>query len=111
MQQNSPRPRCIDFKPRRTNSLLGFATIEFPSRIVIGEIPVLRAGERCWAAPPGKPKIDRDGRAVLKANGKADYTALIWFADKEAKRRWEEAVVDAVREAYPEALADDGGAP
>lgn len=112
MQQSNPRaPRCVDFKPRRSNSLLGFATIEFPSKIVIGEIPVLRSGDRFWAAPPGRPKIDREGRAILKANGKQDYAALIWFSDKEAKRRWEEGVVEAVREAYPEALDDEEGAP
>jgi hypothetical protein len=111
VQQTSPKPKWIEFKPRRTNTLLGFAVIEFPSKTIIGEAPVCRGGDKVLATPPAKPKIDREGRVLRKPNGKPDYVKLIWFSDKEAQKRWQAAVVDAVREAYPEASADDGGAP
>jgi hypothetical protein len=77
--------------------------------MVMSDIVVCRSGDRVWAAPPGKPKIDRDGRAIRKANGKQDYVAITWFADKDAKRRFEDSVVEAVRESYPQALTEGEG--
>jgi hypothetical protein len=37
-----------------------------------------------------------------QANGKIDYSSVITFSDKESKKRFEDAVVEAVREAHPD---------
>jgi hypothetical protein len=88
------------------HTLLGFATIEHPSGIVVSDVGLFRDGDSVWANPPGKPKIDREGRVIRKADNRFDYTKLIWPADKHTQLRWWQAVIAAVREDFPDALEE-----
>jgi hypothetical protein len=69
------------------------------------DVPVLASNGKLWAAMPGKPLIDRDGRAMLDARGKQRYSPVLEWTDKQAGDRFSQAVVDAVRAEHgPEAL-------
>jgi hypothetical protein len=85
-----------DFRALRKNSLRGFVRVRLPSGMVLSDV-ALHAGSdnKAWAAPPAKPMIDREGHVL----------PVIAFATKEHRDRFSAVVVDAVREAHPEALA------
>jgi hypothetical protein len=56
-------------------------------------------------APPVRPWID--GKAVVTDEaGKVRYQPLITFSTHGCRSRWSDAVLDAVREVFPDALAD-----
>ena len=97
-------PRILDFRSVPKNSLVGFAKVEFPSRMVINDITILTGERGPWASPPSKPQLDRDGNVLRDQNGKIRYSPIIEFADRETRTRWSNAVIDALRAAHPEAL-------
>ncbi len=99
-----PAAICTEWKPIGKNSLIGAAKIEFPSGMVMDEVLVFQAAGRRWAMPPGRPMVDAAGVVLRDANGKPRYVQLIDFVDKAARSRWSDAVIAAVRAAFPEAL-------
>jgi hypothetical protein len=52
-----------------------------------------------WAAPPSRPKLDRERKQVVEA-GKPKYEPVITFTDTGTKTCWSEALMKA----NPEAL-------
>ena len=97
---------CIAWKPLPRNTLCGFAAIQHVSGLILSDVTVHQKGERVWASPPGKPKLDPNGTALRdRETGKVDYAQIIWFADDTLRRRWSDAVVDAVKRDFPEAFA------
>jgi hypothetical protein len=97
--------KIVDWRPLRRNTLLGFATVEMPSGMVMAEIGIMRADRGEWAAPPSKPQIDRDGVGMKDAAGKLKYTPIISFTSKEVRDRFSNAVIEALRAAHPEVFA------
>ena len=96
------RMRCVAWKPLQRNTLLGFATIQHASGLVLSDITVHRKGERCWASPPGKPKLDQSGTALRdRETGKIEYVQIVSFEPDALRHRWSDAVVDAVRRDFP----------
>jgi hypothetical protein len=59
-------------------------------------------------APRKKPVLDRDGRQV-KPDGKPQYAAVLKWRDRDLNDRFSTAVVELVRQDYPDAL--NGEAP
>ena len=67
-----------EFRPQRSGALLGFATVEIAAiGLTVRDCPVLESGGRRWVNLPGRPVVDRDGRAktedgkrVLRAHGR-----------------------------------------
>jgi hypothetical protein len=102
----APPPRCTKFVPLQKASLLGFATIEFASGVVMSDISIHQNGSRCWASPPAKPMLDKDGVAVRESNGKVKYNAVVRFSDPSIQRKWSEQVLFAVRDAFPDAIPE-----
>jgi hypothetical protein len=82
---------------------LGFFKAEFPSGVIIDDIPILTSDRGPWASPPSKPMINRDGVVLKDEAGKI----RIEFRSKEIRNRWSDAVIDALRAAHPEVF--DGG--
>lgn len=75
--------------------------------MIIAEISVHRDGEgHHWASPPSKPMIDRDGRVMRDRDGKTRWQPLITFSNKNARDQWSAAVVQAVHDHAPQALAE-----
>ena len=56
--------RCLSWRPYQRNTLLGFATIEHASGLVISDVTVHGRDGRFWAGPPARPKLDGDGIAL-----------------------------------------------
>jgi hypothetical protein len=89
----------------RRNTLLGFATIEHASGLVLTDIAVHEKEGRAWAAAPSKPMISADGSVMREADtGKVRYVSIVTFTDDVIRRRWSDAVVAAVRRDYREAF-------
>jgi hypothetical protein len=95
--------RLVGWRPLRQGKLYGFAEIEL---MVVGlriaEIPVLRGSEGPWAALPGKPELERDGRTVrLGTDGKAVYRDLLAWRSRKLRDAFSKRVVGLVRTSYP----------
>jgi hypothetical protein len=99
-----PPARCLDWRPLRKGSLLGFATVQFGSGQVVHDIPVHQAGSRSWANPPGKPWVGSDDRVVRDEKGKVKYAPVISFSNHGVQRHWSDQVLRALREAYTNAI-------
>jgi hypothetical protein len=88
----------------------GFATVELPIGLVIGDIAVCIAHGCPWVSLPARPILDRDGAAMRDAAGKIRYAPILRWRDRALGDRWSDAVVELVRGHDPGAL-DDGAAP
>ena len=100
--------RLVGWRPIAKGSLRGFAVVELPIGLKIHDIPVFIGTNGPWASLPNKPQIDRDGRQKVGANGKAAFSPILEWRDKDLRDRFSEAVVGLVRDAHPDAL--EGGA-
>jgi hypothetical protein len=93
------RTQLLAFTPHSSGSLIGFADFELPSGLRMLGCTVHVQGPRCWIKPPGKPKIDKDGRAAREMDAKRiAYTACIGFRDA-IRRRWSDAILACLAEA------------
>lgn len=102
---------ATNWRPLRKGALVGFVTVTMPSGLTLHEVSVLETSGRFWASPPSKPMIDRHGVAMIDDNGKRRFASLIEFADRDTRSRWSAAVLEALRAAFPEALAVQPAAP
>ncbi|WP_114910734.1 hypothetical protein [Acidibrevibacterium fodinaquatile] len=96
-----------DWKPLRRGTLRGFVTVSMPSGMIVREVSIGQSHGRAWAMPPSKPMIDRNGCVMLDDAGRRRYSPVIEFISKSVRDRWSSSVVDALREAHPEALANE----
>ena len=88
----APRPepkrmRLIAWKPLVKNGLRGFATVLLPI---------------AWASLPSKPQLDQDGQHKRDVNGKAAYSPILEWKDRDLSDRFSQAVVALVRAEYPD---------
>ena len=102
---SSASMRCIDWRPFERNTLRGFATLQMRSGIVMSDIGIHQKGDKCWASPPGRPKLDPNGVAVRnRETGKIDYFSIVSFSSDQLRRRWSDEAIVAVRRDHPEAF-------
>jgi DNA-binding cell septation regulator SpoVG len=94
----------IDWRPKRQNSLLGFAKVEFASGMIVSDVTILTGNNGPWASPPSKPQVSRDGTVMKDASGKVRYSPVIEFRSKEIRDRFSAQIIDALRDAHPEAF-------
>jgi|SRR6516162_6149568 hypothetical protein len=94
--------RLLGWRPVRQGKLYGFAEVELPIGLIIGEIPLLRGPEGLWAVLPSKPELDRDGRTVRTGgDGKALYREIMRWRSRRLRTAFSERVVALVRAAHP----------
>ena len=94
--------RLLGWRPLRQGKLYGFAEVELPIGLIIGEIPLLRGPEGLWAVLPSKPELDRDGRTVRTGgDGKALYREIMRWRSRRLRTAFSERVVALVRAAHP----------
>ena len=94
-----------DWRPVRKGALLGFARVELPSGMILADCTVMTGERGPWVSPPSKPMIGRDGTALKDADtGRVKYQPIIEFASREIRDRFSTAVVEALRDAHPEAF-------
>jgi DNA-binding cell septation regulator SpoVG len=89
-----------------SGTLRGFATVRLPIGLVIVDCPVHRGSRGPWAALPGRPVIDDNGRhaADPQRPNKRRWAAMGYWIDRDLTDRGSTAVVKLVRNADPEAL-------
>ena len=92
--------RASDWRPLERNTLRGFVTLTLePSGLVLHDCAVHRKEDREWVGLPRKPQLDRDGQPRRDtATGKQLYTAVVEIPDRDARARFQEAALAAVRE-------------
>lgn len=98
--------KVLDWRGRRSGSLRGYCKVRFASGIEIADIGVHQAGSKIWAAPPSKPMLNRDGAALRDEGGKIKYAPVISFQTHGVRSSWSRQIIAALREQYPEALAE-----
>lgn len=59
---------------------------------------------RAWCALPGKIRLDNTGKVRSDAAGKPLYAAVLQWRNRELGDRFSDAVIAAIRWAYPGAL-------
>jgi hypothetical protein len=95
-----------DYVARRANSLRGFVRVTLPSGMVLHDVGVHVNAGRAWAMPSSKDMLDRAGTAARDDHGKIRYLPVVGFTIKELRDKFSDAVIEAVRQAYPDVLAD-----
>jgi hypothetical protein len=90
--------RLVQYQPPNA-SLIGLAKIDF-NGWVVARIPIFRRNDGSLSVgAPNAPEVDLDGRQRLRADGKRQFWAVVTFADRAAKERWERSVLTALASA------------
>jgi hypothetical protein len=97
----------IALREFRSGSLRAFCGVRLPSGLELYEVTIHVQGGRCWASPPARPQLDKDGRPLRDDRGKIRYTAIVGFALPGLRTRWSDSIVAAVRADYPTVLVGD----
>jgi hypothetical protein len=98
--------RLLDFRPLAKGALRGLATLEPPIGLMINGIPILIGENGPWTSLPNKRQIGQDGRHKTDVNGKAQYTPVLSWRDRDLSDRFSTAVVELVRQGHPDARSD-----
>jgi hypothetical protein len=108
-----PKIRIISGKPIVKGALRFVATIGLPFGGGDLEIPGVMAFSsrgKLWANLPSKPILDQNGVHKKDESGKKAYAPFLEWSSKELRDRFSAAVIDLIKEQYPDVL-DDGGTP
>jgi hypothetical protein len=89
--------KLIAFRPwDRPGSLRGHADIDFAGWQVM-RVPIFVRGDGSLSVgSPSAAEVDGDGRQRLGEGGKKQYWPLIRFRDRDARQRFERAVLGAL---------------
>lgn len=93
------------WKPREGNTLRGFFEAHLPSGMNLHECSLHHRDSKWWIAPASKPMLSKDGQALRDDNGKIRYSPVVSFESKQARDRFNVAVLAALRRAHPEVFA------
>jgi hypothetical protein len=100
-------PSILAVWPPRRGSLLGFASVQFASGLVIHEVTVHRAGSKTWCGPPSRPWV-RDGVVVVdEITCRPKYQPVIEFATHGVRAAWSRQILEALATQHPDALRED----
>ena len=102
---STPTVSVSNWKPLSRNTMRGFVTVSHPSGLVIHEVIVHTNNGTSLASPPARPMIGNDGTPLREPNGKLRYQRIVSFVGKPVGHQWSDAVIAALRLAYPEALS------
>ena len=99
---------CISgWKARESGTLRGFFSAILPSGLELHELMLHHRDGSWWLSFPAKPLLGADGTALRDERGKIRYSApLISLAPRDARERFNQAVLDALRLAQPEVFAE-----
>jgi hypothetical protein len=87
-------------------TMLGFLSIELPSRLIINEARLMIGQNgKHWIARPAVKQVDQDGNRRLDVNGKQLWSPIVEFASRDASEKFRDLVLDALHRQHPEALS------
>lgn len=86
----------LGWRPLTKGNLRGFAKVRLGRALVINDIPVLNSSGKAWASMPGKPLVDRDGQPMRDSRGKARFSPVLEWSDRDSSDRFSAAVVEAI---------------
>ena len=107
----APRPatavKIRRWQPFRNSAgtVLGFLSIELPSGLIINDARLLvgRAG-KYWVALPAIKLTGKDGNPRLDPTGSSLWNPIVAFASRDARDRFSELVLAALRRQHPGAF-------
>jgi hypothetical protein len=102
------RPRqmeLLEWRPARKNTLVGFVSIELSNGLQVDDIAVHVRGGKAWVSFPARPMLNADGRQVMR-DGRPQYISMMCWRSRDLADRFSVAVVELVRNAYPDAFDD-----
>ena len=100
-----------NFRPQRSNTLVGFATILISElHLRIFDVAVHEKNDSRWVGLPAKPWIDRDGTVKRGDNGKIIYAPVLEFTDRATRDAFSERVIAALLIGFPKAFDDQTAA-
>jgi DNA-binding cell septation regulator SpoVG len=105
--RRAPEAKITRWSPHRNaaGTMLGFLSIALPSGLIINDAKLMigSAGKR-WIGMPSIKQVDKDGMPRLDAKGRQAWSPIIEFANSEARDRFNDLVLDALRRQHPEAF-------
>ena len=105
---NPPGVMVSDWKARSSGTLVGFFSASLPSGLELHELMVHHRDGSWWLSFPSKPMLAADGAALRDDSGKVRYSApLVSFATRQARDRFIEQVLEALRQAHPQVFATE----
>ena len=107
----APRPatalKIRRWQPFRNpaGTVLGFLSIELPSGLIINDAKLMvgRPG-KYWVALPAIKLTGKDGNPRLDPTGSSLWNPIVAFASRDARDRFNELVLAALRRQHPGAL-------
>jgi hypothetical protein len=105
---NQPAIVIADWKPRQSGTLRGFFTANLASGLVLRELMLHERDGKWWISFPSKPMLGADGVALRDERSKVRYGApLIDFASSQARNRFSDQVLEALRQAPPQSVRSE----
>jgi hypothetical protein len=98
--------RILKFTARGTNSLIGFADVQLASGMILHDVQIRVRAANVWAMPSSKAMLDRDNNTMRDDGNKVTWSNQISLVDKETRTLFSHAVIEAMRLAHPDVLAD-----
>jgi hypothetical protein len=96
---------CVNFTPRRKNTLIGFADITIRElKLTIHDVALHEKHGARWAQLPSRPWV-KDGALVTDEAGKFQYSPVLEFEGKETRDAFSRAVWSAVLARHPAEVA------
>jgi hypothetical protein len=100
---NLPGIMVSDWKSHSSGTLVGFFSAGLPSGLDLHELMLHHRDGSWWLSFPSKPMLGGDGTALRDDRGKIRYSApLVSFANRQARDRFTEQVLAALRLAQPQ---------
>lgn len=104
-----PRLKLVAWRPMLRNTLRGFADVELPIGLVVRDCPVHVSRGRAWAALPGRPQIDAEGRVRRDERGRIVYAIMLSWTSDRLRDAFSDRVVELVAAEHPEVFRDLAG--
>ena len=96
------------FKPQRSNTLYGFATILIPAlHLRIFDCTVHEKGVARWIGLPAKPQVTKEGVVRKDDRGKTAYSPVLEFTDRATRDAFSQRVLARLLEQHPHAFDEE----
>jgi hypothetical protein len=105
-----PKLRIISGKPIVKGALRFVGTVGLPigdGELKITGVMAFSSHRKSWANLPSTPVLDRNGAHKTDETGKKVYAPLVEWSSKELRARFSAAVVDLVKQQFPNAFDDE----